>query len=383
MKKISIVSSIASSSDTNLRLWKSVLTNKGFDVSTITCKALANYDDNNIDLPNARMLLPTNNLLQTLDAITQRAHNCILIFKWLIKIKPELVISSEPDGVLVAIIYKLLFNKKVIFYIREVFSDRFNSLVSFIKLPLKLILYVFLKFVTHFSDDLVHVSRARQKYYRFLPKEGIVVSNYPKLDRFCSKEIDGTDSLPIVIVHAGPLRSNYNSDQLINYLYELKEYPIVLKVLGGIVGSFSNQDVIDRLVEQDKLIIKPYLNSNEIEHELLTSDIGIVFFLDNSVTTNLAVPLKLFEYFAVGLPVVAPNVGTIKQIITKWNNGVLFDPSDANSFKNGILLLTEDLDYRKIIGKNGKNSFLKEYNWETEEDKLTKLLVGILNVNSS
>ena len=66
---------------------------------------------------------------------------------------------------------------------------------------------------------------------------------------------------------------------------------------------------------------------------LAAADIGVAPF-DVSAHAPLSLafywsPLKIFEYMASGLPVVAPDIDGIRRIVTDGREGVLYDPADA------------------------------------------------------
>ena len=53
-------------------------------------------------------------------------------------------------------------------------------------------------------------------------------------------------------------------------------------------------------------------------------------------------PLKLREYLAMGLPVVAPRVGEMSRFIDDGSTGVLYEPGDMKGLAAAVGLLADD-----------------------------------------
>ncbi len=100
---------------------------------------------------------------------------------------------------------------------------------------------------------------------------------------------------------------------------------------------------------------------------LASADIGVAPF-DVAAHAPLALgfywsPLKMFEYMAAGLPVVAPAVDRIPQLVAHDVEGVLYDPADAGALANALLQLT-DPARRARLGAAARARAAAEYSWD-------------------
>jgi len=87
-----------------------------------------------------------------------------------------------------------------------------------------------------------------------------------------------------------------------------------------------------------------------------------------------ASPLKLFEYLAMGLPVVAPGTPNIREILGDGTSGLLFDPDDPTSFKAAALRLCEDDGLRERLGRAGRQLIVdRGYTWENNARRVVRL----------
>ncbi len=111
--------------------------------------------------------------------------------------------------------------------------------------------------------------------------------------------------------------------------------------------------------------IIPQVKSDEIMELLNKATIGLCPNL-KVMKQLIAIPTKIFEYMAVGLPVVASNFGAQKRIITAANSGILADPGNPESFVHSIEKLINHRQLAKALGKNGLNAFANKYNWERQ-----------------
>ena len=59
-----------------------------------------------------------------------------------------------------------------------------------------------------------------------------------------------------------------------------------------------------------------------------------------------------------------------RDLIAEAQFGLLVDYNDARGIRSAIVKLKNDRELRKHLGKNGRNSFLRKYNWGACEKEL-------------
>jgi glycosyltransferase involved in cell wall biosynthesis len=79
-------------------------------------------------------------------------------------------------------------------------------------------------------------------------------------------------------------------------------------------------------------------------------------------------PLKIFEYMAMGKPVVSSNVGAIGEYIDEA--GVTYKEGDVSDLALKILNLLENEELSIKLGKKGRQKVISEYNWENQARKI-------------
>jgi glycosyltransferase involved in cell wall biosynthesis len=91
-----------------------------------------------------------------------------------------------------------------------------------------------------------------------------------------------------------------------------------------------------------------------------------------------ALPVKMFEYMAAGIPVIASNFPLWREIIEPNECGLCVDPLDPAAIANAIDYFVTHPDEARRMGENGRRAVLAKYNWAAEETKLLILYKQVL-----
>ena len=113
----------------------------------------------------------------------------------------------------------------------------------------------------------------------------------------------------------------------------------------------------DYFVEGVNIVRKKWFEDTEID-ELRDSDIGIMPLINNRFSLGKC-GYKLIQYMAIGLPVVASDIGANKNIIDNGNNGFL--AKNSNDWINYLNILLNDYKLRQKLGEKGRLIVEKEY----------------------
>ncbi|MDR1070091.1 MAG: glycosyltransferase family 4 protein [Gracilibacteraceae bacterium] len=91
-----------------------------------------------------------------------------------------------------------------------------------------------------------------------------------------------------------------------------------------------------------------------------------------------AIPVKLIEYMAAGLPVVGSDFGYIRRIVSETRCGLLARPGDPADLARRICALIADPAEAAAAGQRGWEAFHARYCWEQEEIKLWRLYAELI-----
>ncbi len=84
-------------------------------------------------------------------------------------------------------------------------------------------------------------------------------------------------------------------------------------------------------------------------------------------------PLKLYEYLAAGLPVVASAVGQVAEVIDDGRNGVLCPPGDAAALAAAVARLRADPRQRAALARAGRASAVASHSWDRAVERILAL----------
>jgi glycosyltransferase involved in cell wall biosynthesis len=188
-------------------------------------------------------------------------------------------------------------------------------------------------------------------------------------DRFAP---DATGPLPFVrpagvlAVFAGAFRSWHGAVHLVRAMREVQRRSItgVTAVLIGDGPELEN-------VRQEAAGLPNVILTGPVPHErmpacLAAADIGVAPF-DIGAHAPLSLgfywsPLKIFEYMAAGLPVVAPALPRIASLVENGREGVLYDPALPQGLAGALKTLL-DPALRQRMGAAGRARAERDYSW--------------------
>ncbi|WP_287583776.1 glycosyltransferase family 4 protein [Candidatus Borrarchaeum sp.] len=85
------------------------------------------------------------------------------------------------------------------------------------------------------------------------------------------------------------------------------------------------------------------------------------------------VPNVCLEAFSSGVPVVAFNVGGVKEIVKHDKTGFLIQPGDTKEFIRKTLILLNDTELRRKMAKAGRKLIEKYYTWDATIPKIISI----------
>jgi len=87
-------------------------------------------------------------------------------------------------------------------------------------------------------------------------------------------------------------------------------------------------------------------------------------------------PLKLFEYLALGMPVVASDIGQIRDVIRPGIHGLLTPPGDALALTDALEALALDESLRRRLGRAAAR-IGRNYSWRVNAEKVVATIESL------
>lgn len=131
----------------------------------------------------------------------------------------------------------------------------------------------------------------------------------------------------------------------------------------------SDRNAFNQVVQQaeaDGIVgLRPRVPMAEMRGILRSCDVGIVAY--DRTWGVCSLPNRLFEYMAVGLPVIAPTYSQeIRRIVETERCGLLVDCEKPEEIADAVVYLREHPDEAANMGRRGREAFLARHNWSRE-----------------
>ena len=263
----------------------------------------------------------------------------------------------------------------VIYDSREIYS----ALANLSDFPLKQKILSFLekkwvKIVNHFVVSGELDAEYLRNYFK-TNKIFTVIYNVPHYKEYFDSNII-REKYPflkdyVVLLYQGAVHQGRGISPVLDFIENQEKYAFV--VLGD--GLFLNEA---KIIAQNKGILDRVVFAGKIPYEELhqwtcSADIGVNLIEPISFSYHLALPNKMFEYAMAGLPQIASSLPAMDNFINQYNIGVTIKDFTTNSIKNAIDKIIDDYEYYK----QNSLQFAKNYNYNSEEKKIQKLLATI------
>jgi glycosyltransferase involved in cell wall biosynthesis len=176
-------------------------------------------------------------------------------------------------------------------------------------------------------------------------------------------------SAETIVIFVGAFRAWHGAIQLVHAMRTLQREGR-RDVRAVLVGT-GPELTLARSAAQglDTVTFTGALAHDAIPAALVASDVGVAPF---DVTAHAPLqhefywsPLKIFEYMASGLPVVAPRLDRLAQIVADGREGLLYDSRDPAGLASAIARLADDANLRRRLGSAGRDRAVERFSWQS------------------
>jgi glycosyltransferase involved in cell wall biosynthesis len=346
------------------------LSQAGYDVKVICLQ------DKETELPDSeesdgfqinRININTRNLPKILNSIKYLEF----LFKAKIMIRsfaPQIIHCHDFNTLLAGVISSK--NAKIIYDSHELEANRsgisrLNSyFVSFLE-------KTFLKFVSAcitVNDEIAEIIskkyniRVHSIFNAYSPSE-IEID-----DRFSIRKRINAGDDKFIAIYPGVLSYNRGLLKLMESAPYLNENVIIVMIGYGPQKEELRNEVIKRK-RQNRIFILDAVPYKVVIQYIATSDLGLMPTLNTSLSYQLGLGNKFFQYVAAGIPIAVSDQPVKRKMLSKYNLGVVFDPEEPYDIAQKINSLVNDKEKYFQLKNNCKNAqqFLC---WENEEQKL-------------
>jgi glycosyltransferase involved in cell wall biosynthesis len=297
------------------------------------------------------------------------------------------VIHVHSPELFVTAILSRFFGKHIIYDIHEFYHERIKESI-WIWPPLRsamAAIYTLLErmLLPHFAGLVVVTEEMRDQYARYESHTPVVlVRNYTYISEEARSQALCADP-PITqpyIVHTGGASRLHAFDVMVAVAEQLRESGIQARIvnIGPIdLSGFSRSEqrsLLER-AESAGIILTGILPYPELLRWIAHACIGYLLRMEEENAAR-ALPTKLFEYFAFGLPVVVYRLRKTVELMRGCEAGLLVGPANVDEHFEAIrrILSDDDLASRMSAASQAQ---AQSYRFELELQRLLKLYAAI------
>ncbi len=296
----------------------------------------------------------------------------IKIYREVKKTKPDIVHFHDPELMFAAFLLKTR-KRAVVYDMHENFPKQILD-KNWLKLRiLRVFASTLFKFIERIVLNRFHIIFAElsyKKHYKYIKKSETIL-NYPVVDNIII-ENDTPKSKTFSVAYIGAVskdRGIINIARAINIL-KSKDINVNFHCIGPFYFNNEEKEIFKSIVKNNSgIIVYGKMDQNKAFRIVSSSDIGLAILrpIPNYLESY---PTKMFEYMAMGLPVIVSDFPLYKKIVSDDNCGVYVNPESIDDIAAAILSIKNDPETASKMGANGRKAVEEKYNWNIEKEKL-------------
>ena len=288
----------------------------------------------------------------------------------------------DPDLIPVGLLLQRRLRKPVIYDVHEYYGDSLLTrywLPRPLRLPVaRLVDWLEKRAARSFAAVITVNSHMAGLFKRQNPC-GAILHNYPLAAQFTRPRPEQVKA-PALLYLGGINRERGLEVILRAMVYVQQQFPGVACEL---VGPVDTADLgpefadLDSWLQRGNVRLRGRIDYTEVPQILAQSTLALVPLLA-TLNYQKAIPVKLLEYMAAGLPVVGSRFGYIESIISNHHCGRLVQAGNPEQLAEAIGEFLAKPQEALACGQNGWDAFHRYYTWENEAGKLVDLYAGLL-----
>ncbi|MBM3452298.1 MAG: glycosyltransferase family 4 protein [Bacteroidetes bacterium] len=219
------------------------------------------------------------------------------------------------------------------------------------------------RFVCARIDGVISVTPIICNRFQKFQKNVALIANYPDLEELTFS--DKKNDFSRTICYVGGI---FQTRGILELVQALDNTDIQLLL----AGSFESEELeqhVKALKGWQNVTFLGQVGRNEIKDILEKSEIGVVT-LHPTKSYVESYPIKLFEYMAAGIAILASDFPLWRTITDPAECANYVDPKNSLEIQRVLLKMLDTPSETRQMGTNGKIAVQMIYNWKSEFEKL-------------
>jgi glycosyltransferase involved in cell wall biosynthesis len=215
--------------------------------------------------------------------------------------------------------------------------------------------------------------------YRSLNQRVLVIGHYPSR-QLVGQPVPVFNRPDLNMLYIGRLSTDRGLLVYLEILRHLRMRGLAARlILAGVFTPASEQTQFYSAASDmlEFIDFRGWVSYQDLPDLLTSADLGLAL-LQPLPRYVAALPVKLFEYMAAGLPVLASDFPPIRQVVQPLMCGALCDPSDPQAASQILSDWSASPALPRSAGLRGYQAVQERYNWENLAESLVALYRDIL-----
>jgi glycosyltransferase involved in cell wall biosynthesis len=208
-----------------------------------------------------------------------------------------------------------------------------------------------------------------------IAKNTVIIGNMSKLDELYNKFVD-THKEEFIACYVGSLSEERGLIAMVDACIASKTKFIIA---GGFSSAQFREKIEGRPGYDEFVSYRGRCNREEVRQIYKEASCGLSVL--NSVGQYAHVETlatKVYEYMSMGLPVILHKKPFSELMVKEYGFGIAVESGNVCKIAEAIVLLKDYKELSRTMGMRGRETVLKFFNWEVEEQKLFALYANLI-----
>lgn len=151
-----------------------------------------------------------------------------------------------------------------------------------------------------------------------------------------------------------------------------------LSIVGGEDSDIARLKKLAGDIEcQNRITFAGWVPPERVAGYLEKAAVAVIPLGTDLIASQFTSPLKLFEYMAAGVPIVASDLPSVREVLTDSVNAVLVRPDDPEALAEGIRRILDDGALAQKMATQALGG-VQEYSWRSRAEKIVQAVRSVL-----
>jgi glycosyltransferase involved in cell wall biosynthesis len=147
-----------------------------------------------------------------------------------------------------------------------------------------------------------------------------------------------------------------------------------LHLVGGSEERIQNlREKAAQLGVGERIFFHGQVPPREVRAYLADAAVAVLPLSQDLISASFTSPLKLFEYMAARVPIVASDLPSTREVLASGKNALLVPANDPRALGEGLRKLLEDRPFADSLARKAYDD-VKEYTWAKRAQKIVQFL---------